>query len=172
MDKNLIEQYKNEMLKMHKTANITTNIPQPQNNTVIPPLQQSNEGSTGGIIAIVTTLRALYPLENARVTIFTGSIDNMQVVASDTTNQSGRTKEFMLETPSKQLSLSSKTQAEPFSRYNMLVQAEGYIDNIHLNIPVFSGVTSIQSSNMMLLETAGVNKGPQIFDESISYGLN
>ena len=53
----------------------------------------------------------------------------------------------------------------------MLVEADGYIDNIHLNIPVFSGVTSIQGSDMMLIETAGADKDAQIFNEGIDYNL-
>jgi len=177
MDRNLIEKYKAEMLKMRSTANIAEDIPKPQTSNTAPTMPQPQENnnsadSTGNLIAIVTTLRALYPLENARVTVFKGSIDDMQVVAEGITNQSGRSESFSLKTPSKELSLSSGAASEPFARYNMKVQAEGYLDNIHLNIPVFSGVTSIQASNMILLETAGVNNGPQIFDESQSYGLD
>jgi hypothetical protein len=53
----------------------------------------------------------------------------------------------------------------------MEVKAEGYVDNVHINIPVFSGVTSLQRSNMMLLETAGADKSPQVFDESERFDL-
>ena len=172
MDKNLIEQYKSQMLKMYgsaKPVNTTAQMPQ----TVSPPpVTPPNSDSTGKMVAIVTTLRSIYPLKNAQVTIFTGDFENMQVVARGTTDQSGRTEEFILKAPSKNISLDSSSTALPYASYNMQVSAEGYRDNIHLNIPVFSGVTSIQSSNMMLLETAGVDKGPQIFDESENYGLN
>ena len=47
----------------------------------------------------------------------------------------------------------------------------GRFTNIHLNIPVFPTVTSRQTSNLLLLETAGVDKGPRIFDESQKYDL-
>lgn len=173
MDKTIIEKYKSQMLKMYGSAKktATTNVNEPYS-TPQTAAQPIPEDSTGKLIAIVTTLRALYPLKKATVTVFTGDYDNMQVVARDTTDQSGRTKEFILKTPAKSISLDSNSTEEPFARYNLLVEAEGYLDNIHLNIPVFSGVTSIQSSNMMLLETAGVDKGPQIFDESQAFGLN
>lgn len=173
MDKSIIEKYKEQMLKMYGSAKAT--VVEPVNEPYNPPVtevQPQDDSSTGKLIAIVTTLRSLYPLNNATVTVFTGDYDNMQVIARDTTDQSGRTEEFILKTPSKSISLDSSSTSEPFARYNLLIEAEGYIDNIHLNIPVFSGVTSIQSSNMMLLETAGVDKGPQIFDESESFGLN
>ena len=62
-------------------------------------------------------------------------------------------------------------KAKVNSLYGMMVQADGYIDNVHLNIPVFSGVTSIQGSDMMLVETAGIDKGPQIFDELQQFTL-
>jgi len=70
------------------------------------------------------------------------------------------------------LSQSAGEMEKPYSSYNMLVKAEGFVDNIHLNIPVFSGVQSVQRSNMMLAETAGENKGPQIFDEGQQFDLN
>ena len=78
---------------------------------------------------------------------------------------------FTLPTPAKALSLEEDNQIIPYSSYNMSVEADGYIKNIHLNIPVFSGVTSLQQSNLILEETAGQDKGPQIFDESNNYDL-
>ena len=96
---------------------------------------------------------------------------NMNIIDQKITDQSGKTETFFLETPARALSLSAGAESEPFARYNMMVEAEGYVSNIHLNIPVFSGVTSLQRSDMMLLETAGENKGPKIFDEAQRYGL-
>ena len=110
-------------------------------------------------------------MPNAKVTIFTGNADQMNIIDTAVTDQSGKTKVFTLPTPQKNLSLDSNNATIPYSKYNMLVTADGYIDNIHLNIPVFSGVTSIQRSNMLLRETAGVNKGAQIFNEENNYNL-
>jgi hypothetical protein len=108
---------------------------------------------------------------NAKVTIFTGNYNDMQIIDTAYTDQSGRTKPFILETPDKQLSLDQNNQTTPYSSYNLEVKAEGYIDNIHMNIPVFSGVTSIQRSQMILLETAGEDKSPRIYDESQRFNL-
>ncbi len=175
MEKSLIDKYKADMLKMYRSAGnspttspvekmpVAQNMPQDENPN--PP------ESFGKLIAIVTTLRTLYPLENAKITVFTGEGDDIQVLASGSTDQSGRSREFALPTPAKELSMSAGRDSMPYALYNMRVQAEGYVDNIHLNIPVFSGVTSLQSSNMLLLETAGVNKGPQIFDEGQKFNL-
>ena len=95
----------------------------------------------------------------------------MKVIATDWTDESGRTEIFVLPAPDRAESQSPSDNKVPYANYNMMVEAEGYISNIHLNIPVFSGVTSLQRSNMLLLETAGENKGPQIFDEAEKYDL-
>lgn len=171
MDKNLIEKYKAEMLNMYKQKPIFTAVP-----TIAPAVNETKntvetDSQTGELTALVTTLRSIYPVANAKVTVFTGNPDNMNVIDTDFTDQSGRSKRFVLSAPKKDLSQSSGASDKPYSSYNMLVQADGYIDNIHLNIPVFSGVNSLQSSNMMLYDTAGENKGPQIFDESQSFSL-
>ena len=163
MDKNLIEKYKNEMLKMYNKSN---------KHTAVPAVAQTSDSSTtGGLLAIVTTVRSLYPVKNAKVTIFSGDPQNMDIIDSALTDDSGRTKLFSLPTPEKNLSLQEDNTLLPYAVYNMQIEADGYVKNIHLNIPVFSGVTSLQQSNLLLTETAGADKGPFIFDESQNYDL-
>ena len=172
MDKDIIEKYKREMLKMYnltpKAVPVqTTENRIPQNNAS----QPTPDTASGSLIGIVTAVRALYPVKNAKVTIFTGDYADMNVIDSDLTDQSGRTKTFVLPTPEKALSLEETNTVLPYAIYNMLIEADGYIKNIHLNIPVFSGVTSLQQSNLLLEETAGADKSPQIFDEAQKYDL-
>lgn len=172
MNNKLIEKYKEEMLKMYQRA-------KPQYPRAIPVQQsmnnmeseQNTDDETGKLTAVVTTLRSIYPIEGARVTIFTGNYDDMQVIVSALTDNSGKSPVFSLTAPSRELSETPNASDKPYSSYNMLVEADGYIDNIHLNIPVFSGILSVQQSNMMLRETAGENKGPQIFDEGQQFDL-
>lgn len=169
MDNNLFNKYKQEMLKMYRSVSAPVSEPTPPATPVTnAPPQATNEGY---LIGITTAVRSLYPVKNAKVTVFTGDIDNMQIIDSDLTDQSGRTKAFRLPTPEKALSLNENNTAIPYELYNMMVEADGYIKNIHLNIPVFGTVTSLQQSNLLLTETAGVNKGPQIFDEAQKYEL-
>ncbi len=167
MDQNLIEKYKNEMRKMYKSVNT----PVRATFAETPPPPPKTNSTTGGLLGIVTSFRSLYPVKNAKVTIFTGNYPDMQVIDTDLTNESGRTKIFTLPTPEKALSLEEENQTIPYATYNMLVEADGYIKNIHLNIPVFSTVTSLQQSNLLLEETAGQDKNPQVFDESQKYDL-
>ena len=166
MDETILEKYKRELLKMYQKANKT--VPAVTEPINPPPVEDT---ASGKLLAQVTAVRSLYPVPNAKVTIFKGDLQDMQVIDTDFTDQSGRTKLFVLPTPQKSLSLDEQNTVIPYSVYNMLIEADGYISNIHLNIPVFSGVTSLQRSNLILTETAGSNKGPQIFDESQKYDL-
>ncbi len=174
MDRDIIEKYKSEMLKMYKKSTKESFLKP----TVAPVITENLEPqpkitpqSSGKLLAVVTTVRTLYPVPNAKVTVFTGDYENMNVVDTSLTDQSGRTKVFTLPAPSNALSLDKDNKQIPYAVYNMLVEADGYIDNIHLNIPVFSGVTSIQGSNMLLKETAGANMDIQVFDEAEKYDL-
>ena len=136
-----------------------------------PPPPPPESTTTGSLLGIVTAVRSLYPVNNAKVTVFKGDYPQMDIIDTDLTNESGRTKIFNFKTPEKALSLEEANTKIPYSTYNMLIEADGYIKNIHLNIPVFSGVTSLQQSNLILEETAGEDKSPQIFDESQKYDL-
>jgi len=178
MNEELIEKYKNEMLDMYRTAKA---VPAAKPAEILTPplaevptvLKEDDSNSTrGGLIGIVTSLRGIYPVKGAKVTVFTGNYyDNMQVFDTGFTDESGRTKVFRLPAPEKSLSGTAGVSDKPYASYNMLVQSDGYIDNIHLNIPVFSTITSLQESNLMLKETAGADKGPQIFDEGQEFTL-
>ena len=174
MDKSIIEKYKAEMLKMYGTQNRAVpvqNIAPEQTEQSVEPHEDAPQTSEGKLIAIVTSVRGLYPVANAKITVFTGSKENMSVIDTDVTDQSGRSKAFVLATPEKSLSMQSGETSLPYAMYNMLVEADGYVDNIHINIPVFSGVTSLQKSNMLLRETAGTDKSAQVFDEKSNYDL-
>lgn len=165
MDKDLIERYKNEMRKMNKRA-----VPvQAKSVASVPNVTKNDE--SGKLTAVVTTLRRTFPVKNAKITVFSGALSNMNVIDSAITDESGRTKEFILSAPNVSLSLNEANRERPYSLYNMLIEADGFRSNVHYNIPVFSGITSVQGSDMMLIETAGPNVLPQVFDEAQNYGL-
>lgn len=171
MDKTLIEKYKKELLEMRKKSRFNSD-----NFSYLPTVAKTVNaslqlGDNGGLQGVVTTVRELYPLPNARFTIFSGEIDNMNVIDEDFTDNSGKTKVFNLSTPNKSISLDETSNEIPYSLYNVKISADGYLDNIHLNIPIFSGVISQVKTNMLLKETAGINTNPQIFDELPNYNL-
>ena len=176
MNNELIEQYKNEMMKMYNSVHKAEPIPE-----AIPVISQPEPMPTpavtppenpriGRLLGVVTSFNSLYPVENARVTVFTGEYENMTVIDSDLTDNSGKTKVFSLITPDKSLSMAPDLSATPYATYNMLVESDGFLKNIHLNIPVFSGITSIQRSDLILDQDQNGSE-PQIFDEGQKYNL-
>jgi hypothetical protein len=174
MDKSLIEKYKTDMLNMYRRKNgiavpASSAETSPKNAPLIP--SNVTPDGKGSLIAVVTSLRGLYPVENARVTVFRGTGQNRQIIDTKFTDISGKTDAFVLDAPSKAGSLDQNSTTVPYTLYNMLIEKEGYRDNLHLNIPIFSNTVSLQNSNLMLLETAGVDKSAQIFDEAPVYNL-
>lgn len=175
MDNSIIEKYKQEMLRMAQFAGQSTAgisvpaaAPPASNQTVqVRPSGQtprrSPDGETGELIAVTTTARELYPVPYADITVFTGPYDQMDVIAVGKTDESGRSKPFELPAPPKELSQSPGANQKPYAEYNMLVQADGYADNVHMNIPVFRGVTTRQRSPMMIQTPSSPQKGPFVF---------
>ncbi len=157
MDRSLIEKYKNDMLKKYGSSAA-------EETTAAAP-------EKGRLSANVTSVANIYPVRGARVTVFTGSPDSMTVLDSAVTDESGKTRVFLLDAPPKSLSMTSGAPALPYTLYNLLISADGFLDNIHLNIPVFSGIASVQRSDMLPKAVAGGRTDPIIFNEFSSFEL-
>lgn len=157
MDRSLIEKYKNDMLKKYGSSAA-------EETTAAAP-------EKGRLSANVTSVANIYPVMGARVTVFTGSPDSMTVLDSAITDESGKTRDFLLDAPPKSLSMTSGAPALPYTLYNLLISADGFLDNIHLNIPVFSGIASVQRSDMLPKAVAGGRTDPIIFNEFSSFEL-
>ena len=157
MDRSLIEKYKNDMLKKYGSSAA-------EETTAAAP-------EKGRLSANVTSVANIYPVRGAMVTVFTGSPDSMTVLDSAVTDESGKTRVFLLDAPPKSLSMTSGAPALPYTLYNLLISADGFLDNIHLNIPVFSGIASVQRSDMLPKAVAGGRTDPIIFNEFSSFEL-
>lgn len=184
MNNELFEKYKNEMLKMYNSVRQTEPIPEKPYQEAVPVVtepipspmpaptisEQPSGQQNGRLLGVVTSFNALYPVENAKVTIFSGEYEDMTVIDTDLTDNSGKTKVFILPTPDKNLSMAPDLSQKPYAVYNMLVESDGFLKNIHLNIPVFSGITSIQRSDL-IIDADQTGNEPQIFDEGQKYNL-
>jgi len=93
LDNYLFDKYKDEMLRMYRNSHTAK------------PVNTTPDTNEGYLIGIVTAVRSLYPVKNAKITIFTGDYENMNVIDTDLTDQSGRTKTFVLPTPESNISL-------------------------------------------------------------------
>ena len=129
MDKSLIEKYKDEMMGMYfssrKTSQRKDSISQKEIKMTMAEMSPAEADNTGKLIVTVTTVRSLYPVENAKVTVFSGDIENKNPIETDFTDQSGRTKAFVLETPPKNISLDSLNTKLPYELYGIEISAEG-----------------------------------------------
>ncbi len=177
MNNELFEKYKNEMLKMYNSVHKDEAVPvvaEPEptqiNTEKMPATPSPQNEQIGRLLGVVTSFNSLYPVENAKVTIFLGEYEDMNVIDTDLTDNSGKTKVFSLPTPDKNLSMAPDLSQRPYATYNMLVESDGFLKNIHLNIPVFSGITSIQRSDL-IIDADQSDSEPQIFDEGQKYNL-
>lgn len=184
MQKKTPQDYAKELLQMYRantTAMQSTTPPEklyplpPETvtSTILPHnIEGVFEDGTGGMQVNVTTLRRLYPVEGAIVTVFTGNPGSQSVVETDVTDQSGKTGVFNLKTPPKTDSQQSENGGEaPYANYNISVKSDGYVEQIAMNVPVFSGVVSVQGFDLLPITAAGGHTEPQIINEGNTYDL-
>lgn len=112
----------------------------------------STEGmgsSTGYILVNVRAGHEAYPIENATVIVSAIVDGNRFIIASGLTDVSGTT--IKLETPAPDIiySQSANPAERPYSLFDINVRANGYFNARSVDVPVFSGITSIQNFNMI-----------------------
>ena len=188
MDESMINKYKEELLNMYKSRTeekSTENESAPvlrqekskaETQPIMPSVTENmpddtNTSSFGKLVVMVTTVSNIYPVTDAKVTVFKGAYDNMQVIDTRLTDRSGKTEEFKLSAPNKSLSMDSDETQLPYSLYNIMVSADGFIPNVHLNVPIFSGITSLQRSDLIPTEISDGVAGPMFYNESSAYNL-
>ena len=195
MDKDLINKYRNEMLKMYRGSNPAKQTaahpytpesgnapPQPD-----PPRQFSGQQGfytpgvpyekkdasdiSGRLSVMVSAANGIFPVKGAKVTVFTGTYEQPEIIYTDITDESGKTKVFELYAPPRSLSMTSGQTEQPYALYNALVEADGFASNLHLNVPVFMGVTSMQRAAMTPKAALGDSDGPIVYSELSKYPL-
>ena len=101
---------------------------------------------TGYLVVQVTSLKNIYPIQGATVTVY-DSNSNLPII-SGTTDQSGKTAAFRLDTPPGELSLDPNNTLPTYTGYRVSIEADGYKTQTRENVAVFSGVTSLLSVNL------------------------
>ena len=166
------QDYANELLRMYREAANEYELPTqntlPQNEKQIS-IPTFDDG-VGGLVVNTTTLRGLYPVPNALVTVFSGSVSDKKIVESGVTDQSGKSELFKLKTEPKADSLEANGSV-PYTSYNLSVQSDGYVEQIAMNVPVFSGIISVQNVDLLPISAAGGHTSPQIINEQNDYDL-
>lgn len=175
------QDYARELIEMYRANSEQQKIAVPvsaaeTSNLDMPPAEQTSEtvfeDGTGGLQINVTTLQRLYPVKGALVTVFTGAADNMTVVETDTTDESGQSGVFNLKTPPKSQSQQYDADGNAvYAKYNVSVRSDGYVEQIAMNVPVFSGVLSVQGIDLLPISAAGGHTSAQIINEGSNYNL-
>ena len=112
----------------------------------------------GYMIVRVTTARGAIPLEGAIVTVHNYDPEfesgRGDIIAVYTTSSSGLTDRFALPAPPHELS-TSPGNGKSYETYNLSVTKPGYYQQYYSGVPVFEGITAVQSADMIPLPDNG-----------------
>ena len=113
-------------------------------------MNNASTESIGYLVVRVSTARGAIPLENATVSVRGSTAQNSGIVYSLETDMSGLTPRLPLPTPPKSNSL-TPDQDTPYSLWNIDVYMKGFTTERYSNVPVYSGITSVQSAELIPL---------------------
>lgn len=103
----------------------------------------------GKLIVNVTTAGTALPVSGALVTVKTAQGPSSDVIATAYTDISGKAGPFLLPAPSRQNSMTPDSGKETSYRYNIDTDAEGYYSVENLFVPIYDGVTALQSIELI-----------------------
>ena len=121
---------------------------------------QSNQstaplGGVGYLIVRVTTARGAIPLEDAEVSVRNElpelSPEAGDVLLSVRTGRDGSTPVIPLEAPPKANSQIPDNGLPVLQRYQIEVRRSGYRDEDYVGVPIFDGITAIQTVDLLPL---------------------
>lgn len=104
--------------------------------------------STGQLVVSVFTANQLYPVVSANVSVTAENSD--EILASGTTDRSGRTTLFSLPAPSASMS-QEPTVAAPFTEYRVSITHPDYFEAVIENVQLFGGIVTQLPVNLVPL---------------------
>lgn len=117
--------------------------------------QDVNSGK-GYLTVRVSTARGAIPLQNAEVTFKKSYKDDSGVLYRVLTDINGMTEKIELPAPPRSNS-ESPGKERPYAIYNVEAAMPGYYTQIYENVPVFDGISAIQTAELIPLEKNGVS---------------
>lgn len=130
------------------------------------PTQENAYSGTGYIIVKVATASGAIPVERVSVIIRGNEEQTSDILLSFLTDRDGLIARVPLPAPSREQSQTPSNGTKPFSTYNIDVLKEGYYPQYYQNVPVFDGITAVQTANIIPLSEGG-QKDPYVVDEQI-----
>lgn len=121
-------------------------------------LPPDGEGGRGYLTVRVSTARGAIPLPDARVTLRGSQKADSGVVSVAVTGRDGMTPRFSLPVPPRENSESPGIE-NPFYTYNIEVEREGYGTQYYYGVPVFEGISALQTVELVPLAENGTPDG-------------
>ena len=116
----------------------------------------------GQLIVSVNTAGGALPVENAVVTVKdTGG----KIISVFFTDRNGRTPRLKLMAPPRENSESPNAPGPAFFNYNVDTDKEGYTSVRNIDVPVYSGVTSIQTVELIPLSEGS----SEFYNDTVSF---
>lgn len=128
-----------------------------------------NGGETGKLRIMVTSTIGMLPIQDARITITYKGIPNVTVEQLGTDN-SGQTVTLDLPSPPIEYSLEPEQLQQPYSEYNIRVEADGYEPVEVSGTEILPEVTAWQNIEMTPLETAQEDSEVIVIPDHTLYG--
>ena len=125
----------------------------------------------GYLTVRVSTAGGAIPIENAAVNVRGGDINDSDVIFALTTNSDGITPTVSLPTPPRSTSEAPQDSVPAYAVYNVDVFANGYAPAFFHNVPVFSGINSIQPAVLLPKTENDINTEAQHVTETPIYDL-
>jgi len=98
---------------------------------------------SGKLVVNVRTAGGALPVEGAFITVYSAS-GGGEPVASVRSDRSGLSPVLTLPAPPRMLTMQPGSKVKPYAEYTVETEAQGYYTVTNINLPVYSGVTSIQ----------------------------
>ena len=108
---------------------------------------------TGYLKVRAMTARRTYPVEDAMIEVSKTFESGKYVIGTLITGIGGVSEVIELPAPDKSLS-ESPGNTDLFTTIDVIVSREGYIEMYYKNLPVFDGITSIQTADLLPISAA------------------
>lgn len=125
----------------------------------------NGKNSYGELIVRVTSGLGVLPVENARIYVkeYGPAQNGSRLIYTLTTDESGASPAVILPTPSREESLTPNSTTLPYAEYVTTVVKEGYRTVENIGIPLFEGIRSVQTVDLVpLTEEEDLNGGSEL----------
>lgn len=141
--------YTNERYPEPDLSELDLNSGQPEVSPPEYPSESSMGASTGYILVNTRTGENSSPVVGASVLITAVVDGKREIIASGITNESGISPKFSVPAPDLVHSQSPDSLKRPYSLYDISVTDDGFFNARSVDVPVFSGITSVQNFGMI-----------------------